>query len=114
MTRRATLTMPTLQIMLSLADGVRHGYGIKLDVQERTDGALLLGSGTLYEAIQRLEADGWIEEMAAPEGEGGREGRRFYTLTEEGRERLRRELRQLDGVVRYARERDLLSDPTGN
>jgi hypothetical protein len=42
------------------------GYAIRLDVEERTDGAMLLGSGTLYEGLQRLEEWGWIEETAGP------------------------------------------------
>ncbi len=49
------LTAVDLQILLSLASGPLHGYGIKLDVAERTEGEMQLGSGTLYEAIQRLE-----------------------------------------------------------
>ena len=51
--------------MLALADGARHGYAIKLAVEQRTDGAIRLGPGTLYEAIQRLQEGGLIEETAA-------------------------------------------------
>jgi DNA-binding PadR family transcriptional regulator len=51
-------------ILLSLADSSRHGYGIMLEVQERTKGSVKLGPGTLYGAIKRLLADELIAEEA--------------------------------------------------
>ena len=105
---RRTLTVTTLQILLSLAERPRHGYGIKLDVQERTEGQIKLGSGTLYEAIQRLDTNGWIEEADAPSPDEIQEGKRFYRLTEEGSVILRRELAKLDEIVKHARGMDLL------
>ena len=48
--------------MLVLAEGARHGYAIKQAVEQRTEGGIKLGPGTLYEAIQRLEEGGLIEE----------------------------------------------------
>ena len=103
------ITLTTLQIMLSLGDGPRHGYGIKLDIEARTDGQIKLGSGTLYEAIQRLEANGWISEKTQTLGpEDGHKGRRIYCLTGVGSTILRRELENLDDIVRHARGIDLL------
>lgn len=104
------MTQRTVQILLALADGPLHGYGIKQSILDRTEGRVSLGSGTLYEAVQRLEARGWIEEVPAPEGEPSSGGppRRFYALTTEGRDALAAELRRMEGLVRYARERDLL------
>jgi DNA-binding PadR family transcriptional regulator len=106
------MTTRTLQILMALSDGPRHGYGIRLAVEERTSGAVVLGSGTLYEAIQRLEADRWIEEVPVPAGEEASGGppRRFYALTAAGRAALADELGRLDGIVRWARTRDLLPD----
>lgn len=106
------MTTRTLQILLALADGPLHGYGIKQSVEERTDGEVSLGSGTLYEAVHRLEGQRWIEEVAAPDDEPSSGGppRRFYALTRDGREALREELRRMDAVVRFARGRDLLKD----
>ena len=106
------MTTRTLQILLALAEGPLHGYGIKRSVEERTNGEVRLGSGTLYEAIHRLEEDGRIEEVEAPEEEGSSGGppRRFYALTPTGREALSSELQRLDDVVRYARRRDLIPD----
>lgn len=106
------MTTRTLQILLALVDGPLHGYGIKQSVEDRTGGAVRLGSGTLYEAVHRLLEAGRIEEVAAPAGEPSSGGppRRFYALTADGREVLGHELRRLDAVVRFARDRDLLPE----
>ena len=99
-------SLPVLHIMLALADGARHGYAIKQAVEERTDGAVRLGPGTLYEAIQRLEDGGLIEETAAGRTEpaNGQEAqRRYYRLTERGWASLRKDLRALGQLVDVAR-----------
>ncbi len=105
------MTRRTLQILLALLDGPLHGYGIKQAVETRTDGAVRLGSGTLYEAVNRLVEAGEIEEVPAPASEPASGGppRRFYALTERGRSALADEIRQLDSMVAYAKARDLLS-----
>lgn len=90
-----------------LADGPLHGYGIKQQVEQRAEGALHLGPGTLYEAIYRLSHQGWIEEV---EGDSV-ERRRVYRLTVEGRRVLRTELRRLEAIVADARSRRLLAGP---
>lgn len=102
---RDLLTPAGLHILLSLAEGERHGYGIKLDVEERTGGTLALGPGTLYEAIHRMERAGWIERRP-----GDDPRRRPYRLTARGRGRMREELERLDAIVRFARSKELL-DP---
>ncbi len=106
---RRPLTVTTLQILLSLAERPRHGYGIKLDVEARTDGQIKLGSGTLYEAIQRFDSNGWVIETEAPSPEDTQEGKRFYRLTGEGSTILRRELAKLEDIVRHAKRIDLLT-----
>ena len=107
-THRPPRELPTpavLHILLALADAERHGYGIRQEVERRTDGALRLGPGTLYEAIYRLSAQGLIEEQ---EGEGRR---RVYAITREGRRVLKQELRRLETIVAEARARRLLGGP---
>ena len=86
-------------MLLALSGGQRHGYGIKQDVERRTGGDVRLGPGTLYEAIQRLEEDGLIEEAPASD----QSGRRVYRLTRAGRAALRVELRRYDTVLAHAR-----------
>ncbi|HEY7055436.1 MAG TPA: PadR family transcriptional regulator [Vicinamibacterales bacterium] len=102
-----SLSMPVLHILLVLADEPRHGYAIKQEVEARTDGAIRLGPGTLYEAIQRLEDGGLIEEAAGPPPErivnGQQAQRRYYRLTARGWSALGDEMRQLDRVLGLAR-----------
>jgi DNA-binding PadR family transcriptional regulator len=95
-------------ILLSLVDDQKHGYGIIQEVERRTGGAVTLGASTLYSAIKRIRAWGWIEEVAAPEaGEDPR--RRYYGLTGEGRRVVRNEARRLEDLVRHARAKDVLT-----
>jgi DNA-binding PadR family transcriptional regulator len=101
---RKPLSLPVLHILLALADGDRHGYAIKQDVEARTGGAIRLGPGTLYEAIQRLEESDLIREAeGAPPADGQEAQRRYYRLTDRGLETLRLEVRQLARLVDAAR-----------
>ena len=106
MARGKTLSLPVLHIMLALADEPRHGYAIKQEVERRTDGALILGPGTLYEAIQRLEDGGLIEEASPGRTEpaNGQEAqRRYYRLTSRGWTTLAEEMRVHGQLVDAAR-----------
>lgn len=105
-----SLTPVAFEILLSLARGPQHGYGIKLNIEERTEGEMRLGSGTLYQAIQRLERSGLIGEADVPTEEQDRRRGRFYRLQPAGRRALEAELRRLDSVLEYARSQHLLSD----
>jgi DNA-binding PadR family transcriptional regulator len=93
-------SLAIVHMLLALSGGQRHGYAIKQEVERRTGGDIRLGPGTLYEAIQRLEEDGLIEE--AP-GSADRSGRRVYRLTRAGRATLRVELHRYDAVLAQAR-----------
>jgi DNA-binding PadR family transcriptional regulator len=105
-----TLSPTLLHILLTLADGVRHGYAIKRDIERRTDGALRLGPATLYVSIQRLERDGLIINTSQPiEQPDPRPNRRYYRLTEHGLATLRQELDALEQFVAYGRSRPGLS-----
>jgi DNA-binding PadR family transcriptional regulator len=103
---RKPLSLPVLHILLVLSDGAAHGYAIKQAVETRTHGAIRLGPGTLYEAIQRLQDARLIEETAAGDAEppNGQEAqRRYYRLTGRGWTVLGDELRGLDAIVDLAR-----------
>ena len=91
------------QILVALAGGAKHGYGIMTDVRERTQGAVRIGTGTLYTAIKRLLEQSWIEEV----GEGA-ENRREYRLTDLGHAVARAEASRLETMLELARERKLL------
>jgi DNA-binding PadR family transcriptional regulator len=98
------LSPTLLQILLTLADGVRHGYAIKLDIEQRTDGALRLGPAILYESIQRLERLGLILSTSQPlDYPDTKPNRRYYRLTDEGRAALRDEIDRLERIVSHGR-----------
>jgi DNA-binding PadR family transcriptional regulator len=108
---RTLLTPAALHILMSLAQGIRHGYGIKRDVEQATGGSLHLGPGTLYEAIHRMEAQGWIAqvERESARREPDYDGRRkYYALTDAGRAEMEAELARLDAVLEHARDRALM------
>lgn len=79
------------------------------DVEERTDGRVQLGPGTLYGAIRRLREQELIEEVEdVPAGADHDERRRYYQLTPEGRAAAAAEARRLQRLVRTARGKRLL------
>ena len=106
----ALLTPAVFHILLALADGESHGYGIMQDVERFTNGETRLGPGTLYRSIQRMLVDGLIEELAiALHDETDEDRRRYYRLTAKGLTVAQREARRLADLVNAARHRDLLS-----
>lgn len=102
------LTAIAFEVLLSLAAGPLHGYGIKLAIEERTQGELVLGSGTLYQAIQRLEREGLIGGSAGTARRGDSRRGRTYRLEPRGRASLSRHLRRMSRTVEYARGHRLL------
>lgn len=106
------LTPTVYEILVALADRRRHGYGIMLEVEERTGGAMRLRPGSLYRAIHRLQDRGLLEETDGepeePASATGDERRRYYRLTDLGRRIVRAEADRLARAVRSARSKDLL------
>jgi len=103
------LTAAVFHILLALAGGECHGYGIMQEVDRLTRGQLHLGPGTLYRSIQRMLVDGLIEETKeASDSDSEDERRRTYRLTDFGREVARAESLRLEVLVATARERKLL------
>lgn len=99
------LTATTFQLLVSVIRGPAHGYGLKRDIEERTDGDMRLGAGTLYTTLQRMERTGLIRETEAPAKleEEASSRWRFYTATDLGRRVLEAELERLEAGVRDAR-----------
>src|ERR687886_2787471 len=103
------LTPAVLNILLALADGERHGYGIMREVEERTGGEVRLGPGTLYGSIKRMLADGLIEESdERPDPELDDQRRRYYDITDFGRRVAGAEVGRLAGLVRTAQRKRLI------
>jgi DNA-binding PadR family transcriptional regulator len=91
-------------IMLSLAGGEQHGYGIMQEVLERTEQKIRLWPATLYGSIKRLmEADMIEESSNRPEPEMDDARRRYYRLTGFGRRVLDAECERLQELVRTIR-----------
>lgn len=95
------------QILLSLADQPRHGYGVMSDVLERTNGRMKLWPGMLYGSLKRLAEAGLVEETDAP-GDAPRDRmeRRFYRITDEGRRALAAETARLAAYIEASRSRN--------
>ena len=91
---RVALLQGTLDalILRTLVFGSQHGQGIARAIQQQSEHALLVDHGSLYPALQRLEAKGWI---SADWGTSDNNRRaRFYTLTKVGKKQLVTETRQ--------------------
>lgn len=91
----------SLDILLALAGGEAHGYGIKRFVEERSAG--VLRAATLYEALARLHRDGLIHESPTRPAEAASSRWRYYELSALGRLVLDAELRRLESILDYAR-----------
>lgn len=96
--RGGALTEVTFFILLSLYTP-RHGYGIMQFVEEKTQGRLILGAGSLYGAIKTLQEKDWITPV-----DGGNEKKKEYVITETGRRIAEEELKRLKSLVNIAEE----------
>jgi DNA-binding PadR family transcriptional regulator len=98
------LSSKAVLILATLTDGYRHGYAIRRDIEERTDGAVRLGVTTLYRLLRQLLAMGLVEESERrPLPQFDDERRRYFSITAAGRRALRAELSRLERVLAAAR-----------
>ena len=88
---------PALLIMISLADGPKHGYAMTEDIAQIS--GQRLGPGTLYGGITRLEARGWIEPLPSDDR------RRPYKLTTSGHRVLKHRLAAIKTMAKVASTR---------
>lgn len=87
-------------ILLALAGGEQHGYGIMQRVLDKTEGKIRLWPATLYGSLKRLIEQGLIEESAerpSPEFDDAR--RKYYRITQLGRTVLAAERERLQALV---------------
>lgn len=100
------------EVLLSLNDSEKHGYGIIQDIEERTQGVVNLGTSSLYAIIRRLLAARIVQEAGSKTREvSGGPPRRYYGLTELGRKVMRLEALRLQDVAAAARQRILGFEP---
>ena len=82
---------PTLFILISLAEGNKHGYAIMDDIENSYD--IKIGPGTLYGAISRIEKLKLIECVPS------KDRRKPYQITYEGKEYLKQKLKEMENVT---------------
>ncbi len=100
------LTPTVYHMLVALASGPRHGYAIAKEVEELTDGRIVMGPGTLYGSLQRMEHQGLITESANPGDEGlHADRRRYHQMTSLGSTALRVESERLFRAVQLAQQR---------
>ena len=91
MTPRTDLLQGTLDVLVlkTLLAAPMHGWGISQRIQQLSEDVLQVNQGSLYPALYRLEAKGWIRsEWGA--SENGRRAR-YYVITAAGRRQLAEE-----------------------
>ena len=105
----APLSSAVFHILLALADGPLHGYGVMKRVEE--DAGLELGPGTIYGSIQRLTQAGWVQVAPRADDAAGdaRRGKRFE-LTEDGEGALRTEAIRIRRLAGHAVVERLATD----
>lgn len=103
------LTPAVFYILLALAGGEKHGYEIMKQVTQDSSRQVKMGTGTLYGSLKRMLTDRLIEEAGErPDPASDDERRRYYGLTELGRQALAAELQRYARVVALAGQRRLL------
>jgi DNA-binding PadR family transcriptional regulator len=96
-------------VLLTLAGGELHGYGLVAEIAERTEGRIRLVPGNLYAVLQRLRARGLLDETdrrPAPDLDDQR--RRYYAITPFGSRVLAAEAERLRGLVGMAEAMELI------
>jgi DNA-binding PadR family transcriptional regulator len=110
--RSMPLRMVEFHILLSLAAGERHGYGIIKDIQARGETGVP-DVGTMYRALARMVENRLIEAAARqPAPDAGDDRRNYYRITAAGLRVARAEARRLEALTRAARIGGLLTRVT--
>ena len=94
---------PTYYILASLIDEPRHGWAIVQETADLSQGRVRLTAGTLYGALERLQAEGLVEQDREEIVKG--RCRRYYRLTSLGRGHLQEEAERLAASAEVVRKR---------
>lgn len=106
------LTPAVFHILMALADGERHGYGIMQEVAAQTNQQFVMGPGTLYGTLKRMLESQLIEECDERSDPNlNEERRRYYRITKDGLRAATIEAERLQALVRAARGKSLLKRP---
>lgn len=99
MSRQTPLLLGTLDLLILKALSLQplHGLGVSRRVEQITRGEYVVGPGSLFPALHRLEQNGWL---AASDGESENNRRaKYYRLTAAGRRQLGAETEEWERVV---------------
>lgn len=99
------LTPLSMAILLALMDGPQHGYALMQEIEAQT--GRRPGTGTLYAALDRLEAENHIAECAVESAEDAR--RRYFRITPGGLAAARAESARMLDVLDRARARSVFT-----
>ncbi len=98
-------------ILLVLLDGQRHGYGMVKEIGRQTGGQIRLEAGNLYRSVRRLIKEGLLAESdRRPAPESDDERRRYYSITEFGRQVVVAETERIRALVAAADARLAVSE----
>jgi DNA-binding PadR family transcriptional regulator len=100
------LTPAVFHILLALADGPLHGYGIMQAVELSAASEPAMGPGTIYGSLQRMEEGGLVKEVAAR----GDDRRRVFALLPAGRRALAVEAERLSRLAALVRQKRLIPE----
>jgi len=97
---RLDLLQGTLDLLIlrTLVTGPMHGWAISQRIQQISDEVLRVNQGSLYPALHRLEASGWIDAEWGRSAEHNRQAK-FYRLTRTGQRQLRDETAQWERMA---------------
>ena len=99
------LSIPVFQLLISLSDRDLHGYALIGDIRQRTNGEVDLSTSTLYGAIKRMMRDRLIQKSdIRPAPESDDERRRYYRVTDLGREAAHCEARRIERLAELVRD----------
>jgi|SRR5215469_3206756 len=100
MNQKLDLLQGTLDLLIlrTLLGGAAHGHAIAKHIQKTSEELLQVETGSLYPALHRLEAKGWVEANWELSDKGKRA--RYYKLTREGRKQLSSEQSRWDAFAR--------------
>lgn len=114
MSSGAPLTPLSMAVLVSLGGGDRHGYALLREMEERSDGRLSPGTGSLYAALQRLMAEGLIIESPERPQCDDDARRKYYRITGAGRAAVAVEARRLEDLLEDARRHGLIPAGEGH
>lgn len=101
-------------ILMVLADGALHGYGMVKAIEQESEGEVRMDPANLYRSLRRLDRSGWVNELEDAGDDDGSERRRYFGLTPLGRAVVSAEASRVSKLVRTAVARKLIPTSEGS